>query len=207
MILPSSLLAQIQKYHEGQDAGHDWAHIQRVVKLAALIGEAERADLAILIPAAYLHDIVNVPKDHPERARASELAANKAVSLLAEADFLADKLPAVHQTIVEHSWSKGLKPSTIEAAVLQDADRLDALGAIGILRCAAVNVHMKGSFYNPEDPWAERRPLDDKRWMVDHYPAKLYKLPDSMNTQTARVIAHERVAFMQNFMGQLAREI
>jgi len=206
-LLPPAVLEQIQRYHEGQDPGHDWAHIQRVVRTAIEISQEEGADATVVLAAAHLHDIVNVPKDHPERHRASELAADKAVELLRETTFPQDKLAAVHTAIVEHSFSRGLKPSTLEAAVVQDADRLDALGAIGVLRCAAVNTAMGTPFYDPADPLARGRELDDRRWMVDHYFLKLLRLPDTMATATGKRIGHERAEFMRAFLAQLEGEV
>jgi len=206
-MIPDALIEKIRPYYEGQDSGHDWAHIGRVVATARKLAQLEQADLQIVLPAAYLHDIVNIPKNHPDRARASELAADKALGLLREVHYAEAKLPAIHQAIVEHSWSKGLKPSSLEAAIVQDADRLDAVGAIGVLRCASVNAQMQTSFYDPADPLAQHRPLDDKTWMLDHYSVKLYKLADTMNTRAAQALARERIAFMESFVSQLMTEV
>lgn len=206
-MLPESLLAAIRPYYLAQDPGHDWSHILRVVKTATDLARAEGADPSVVIPAAYLHDIVNIPKNHPERSRASELAADKAVKLLREHDYDATKLDAIHRAIVEHSWSRGLTPSSREAACVQDADRLDAIGAIGVLRCAAVNVQMKTLFYDAADPFAEKRPLDDKQFMLDHYFVKLLKLAETLQTAQGRIEGEKRVAFMRTFLEQLKSEI
>lgn len=203
----NNLINKIKPYYEAQDPGHDWAHILRVVKTAKLIAQKENADLDVVLPAAYLHDIVNVPKNHPERTRASELAAEKAIKLLSEVNYDSTKFEAIRQAIVEHSWSKGLTPSTLESAIVQDSDRLDAIGAIGVIRCAAVNVQMKSSFYNPNDPLAENRTLDDKSWMLDHYFVKLFKIADMLQTPSAKEIAQERILFMKKFVDQLVNEI
>ena len=206
-MLPQSLIDQILPYYRAQDPGHDWAHITRVVKTATALATEEKADLAVVIPAAYLHDIVNIPKNHPDRSRASELAADKAIKLLREHGYDETKFQGIHTAIVEHSFSRGLTPSSIEAACVQDADRLDAVGAMGVLRCAAVNVEMKTSFYDPEDPFAARRTLDDRTWMVDHYYVKLLKLAETMQTAAANREGQRRVAFMQSFLEQLRSEI
>ncbi len=206
-MLPQSLIAQILPYYQAQDPGHDWAHITRVVKTATSLALEENADLAVVVPAAYLHDIVNIPKNHPERSRASELAADKAIKLLKEHGCDEKKFISIHRAIVEHSFSRGLAPSSIEAACVQDADRLDAIGAIGVLRCAAVNVEMKTSFYDPEDPFAAHRPFDDRTWMVDHYFVKLLKLADTMQTAAAKREGQRRVEFMKSFLEQLRSEI
>jgi uncharacterized protein len=206
-MLPQSLIDHILPYYRAQDPGHDWAHINRVVKTARSLALEEKADLAVVLPAAYLHDIVNIPKNHPDRSRASELAADKAIKLLKDHRYLETKFTAIHTAIVEHSFSRGLTPSSIEAACVQDADRLDAIGAIGVLRCAAVNVEMKTSFYDPEDPFASRRPLDDRTWMVDHYFVKLLKLTETMQTAAAKREGQRRVEFMRSFLEQLRSEV
>ncbi len=206
-MLTQSLIEEIRPYYEAQDPGHDWAHIQRVVATASMLAEKESALKEVVIPAAYLHDIVNVPKNHPERSRASTLAADKAIKLLEKHLSDPQYFARIHQAIIEHSFSKGLTPSSIESACVQDADRLDALGAIGILRCTAVNVEMKAKFYDPEDPWALQRELNDKEWMLDHYEVKLLKLQDSFVTAQGRLEAVRRTLFMRAFLNQLKIEI
>jgi uncharacterized protein len=206
-MLPLSLIDEIRPYYEAQDPGHDWAHIQRVVASASVLAEKEAALKEVVIPAAFLHDIVNVPKNHPERARASTLAADKAIKLLEKHGADSQHFTRIHQAIVEHSFSKGLTPSNIESACVQDADRLDALGAIGILRCTAVNVEMRAKFYDPEDPFAQERELDDRKWMLDHYEVKLLRLKDSFTTAQGRREAQRRTEFMRTFLDQLRSEL
>ncbi len=206
-MLPQALIAEIRPYYEAQDPGHDWAHINRVTRMAEHLAITENAQLEIVLPAAYLHDIVNVPKNHPERSRASELAADKALKLLARHHYPEIHFPAIRTAIIEHSFSRGLTPSTIEAACVQDADRLDAIGAIGVLRCTAVNVEMKSKFYDPTDPFAKSRDLNDREFMIDHYYVKLLKLADTLVTPTAKAEGARRVAFMKEFLKQLESEI
>lgn len=206
-MLKQSLIDEIRPYYEAQDPGHDWAHIQRVVNTATHLAEKEKALKEVVIPAAYLHDIVNVAKNHPERARASTLAADKAIKLLEKHGYEPRYFAQIHQAIVEHSFSKGLTPSSLESACVQDADRLDALGAIGVLRCAAVNVEMKAKFYDPQDPFAKKRELNDKVWMLDHYEVKLLKLKDSLQTESAKIEGKNRTLFMQSFLDQLKKEL
>lgn len=121
--------------------------------------------------------------------------------------FSAAEINKTKQYIVEHSFSKGLKPSSLEAAILQDSDRIDTLGAIGVLRCASVNTQMKSSFYEPFDPLAEARELDDKKYMVDHYFVKIFKLPEMMNTPKGKAEAQVRVEYMKGFLNTLMGEI
>ncbi len=198
---------KIRPYYDAQDPGHDWAHIQRVVKTATELALAEGARLEVVVPAAYLHDIVNVPKDHPERARASTLAADKALKILSDAEYPQEYFAAIHSAIEEHSFSRGLTPTTIEGACVQDADRLDAIGAIGVLRCCAVSLSFNSQFYDVSDPWAQRRSHDDKRFMIDHYETKLLKLAATLQTSAAKAEGERRTHFMRAFLDQLRSEI
>ncbi len=118
------------KYDNG-DPGHDFAHIMRVIGTCKSIGSKVGANLEVLIPAAMLHDVVNLPKDHPERKQASQKAAEEAKNILRNLEYSNEEVNRIETVIIEHSYSLGKKPSCIESAVLQDADRLDALGAIG----------------------------------------------------------------------------
>lgn len=194
-------------YEENKDPSHDWAHILRVAGTCDMIGKKEGARLELLLPAAYMHDLINLPKNHPQRSEASTMTGLRAEEFLKLADYNQDQINEIKQIIKEHSYSKGLKPSTLEAAILQDADRLDAIGAIGILRCASVATQMGARFYSTEDIMALDRTLDDKQFMLDHYQTKLYKLPELMNTESAKLEARRRVQFMEVFVNQFIQEI
>ncbi|MEX0661638.1 MAG: HD domain-containing protein [Balneolaceae bacterium] len=191
------------------DAAHDIAHIKRVVNNAILIAdlESQKSDITIIRVAAWLHDCVILPKNHPDRKKASTLAAKKAESFLSDTVFPTDKIPAVMHAIEAHSYSAGITPRTIEAKIVQDADRLDALGAIGIARCIQVGSSFGANLYNPDDPFSKNRPLNDKAWIVDHFYEKLFNLPDLMHTESAKKIALERVEYMEDFLEMLSKEI
>lgn len=191
------------------DAAHDLAHIRRVVRWARQLAEAEDADRSIVIPAAWLHDCVSVPKDHPDRSRASTLAAEAASSWLTEQGYPAERIPEVAHAIAAHSFSAGIAPRTLEAKVVQDADRLDALGAIGIARCYATAGVMGSALVHPEDPVPgphTTRPLDDRQYATDHFVVKLLRLPETMQTEAGRAEAERRSIFLRQFMDELARE-
>ncbi len=202
-----NLIALVKPYYNSPDPAHDWAHIGRVAKTAKQLAQSESVNLECVLAGVYCHDLINLPKDHPDRKNASTLAAQEAEPLLKQAGFQQTEIEIIKRAIIEHSFSKGLKPSCIEAAIVQDADRLDALGAIGILRCAAVNTQMKSQFYDPFDPLAETRDLDDKTFMLDHYFVKLFKIPELMNTSQGKKIALERVESMKEFINKLMNEI
>ncbi len=189
------------------DAAHDHGHVRRVVRLARRIAEAEGASLAVVIPAAWLHDCVSGPKGSPERVLASALAARAAGGFLREAGYPSDAIPAVEHAIEAHSFTAGITPRTLEARVVQDADRLDALGAIGIARCLMLGGASGKPLHHPAEPFPERRPPDDAAFVLDHFFAKLLKLEDLMTTGTGRRLAGERAAFLRSFLDQLAREL
>jgi uncharacterized protein len=202
-----NLIALVKPYYNSPDPAHDWAHIGRVAATAKALCQNQNVNIECVLAGVYCHDLVNLSKDHPDRKNASTLSAKEAEPLLRQVDFSQSEIEIIQKAIIEHSFSKGLKPSCLEAAIVQDSDRLDALGAIGILRCAAVNTQMKSKFYDPFDPLAEMRELDDKNFMLDHYMVKLYKLPELMNTPEAKVMAEARVQYMKTFIKELMGEV
>nr|WP_275660618.1 HD domain-containing protein [Vibrio chagasii] len=190
-----------------QDAAHDISHIKRVVKTAKALCDQEQAKLEVVLPAAYLHDCFTFPKNHPDRAQSSTMAADKAISFLKSIDYPTSYLDEIHHAIVTHSYSANITPETLEAQIVQDADRLDSLGAIGIARCLYVGQSFNAELYNHEDPFAEHRDLDDKHYSVDHFYVKLFKLAETMNTESAKLEANKRTDYMRGFLEQLGAEV
>ena len=189
------------------DSAHNLAHLLRVLAMARRIADEEGAhDACVLTAAALLHDLVALPKNHPDRAQSSRLAAAAASDLLRTLGLPDDRIGAVAHAIEAHSFSAGIEPLTPEARALQDADRLDALGAIGLARCFAVSGALGRSLVDTDDPLAERRPLDDGRWALDHFQVKLLRLPGLMRTAAGRRIGAERAAFVEAFMRRMAAE-
>jgi len=193
--------------HEATDGAHDLGHVRRVVATARHLALAEAADLAIVLTAAWLHDCVAVPKDSPLRSQASRLAAKKAREFLKSQDCPEATIEAIAHCIEAHSFSAGIEPRTPEACVVQDADRLEALGAIGLCRCIATGERMGRPLFHPEDPFWEDREPDDTRWSLDHLPAKLLRLETTMHTRAGRAEAGRRTAFLQTFLEELRREL
>ena len=189
------------------DTAHGLDHVRRVVLNAERLGHAEGADPAVTQPAAWLHDCVAVAKDHPERARASILAAEAATRFLEKAGYPPALIPAIAHAIQAHSFSAAIPPQTLEARVVQDADRLEALGAIGLARCLMVGERLGRPLYDPDDPFCARRAPDDGRFSIDHFYAKLLKLPALMQTASGRRAAGERAAFLNHFLEQLGQEL
>jgi len=191
----------------GADPGHGPAHLERVVATALRLAAEEGARPEIVLPAAWLHDCVHVAKDSPERARASQLAAGHALQFLGSAGYPRDCLPEIGHAIEAHSYSAGIAPRTLEAQVVQDADRLDALGAIGLARCIAVGAALGRPVYEPVDPFCRNRAPDDRGASVDHFYTKLLKLAGTMQTAAGRREAERRTGFLRAFLAQLESEI
>jgi uncharacterized protein len=189
------------------DPAHDLSHVRRVVSNTLALSHTEQAELSITLPAAWLHDCVSVPKDSDQRSQASRLAAREAVRFLETIDYPAAKLEPIAHAIEAHSFSAGIAPRTLEARIVQDADRLEALGAIGIARCLLTGGAMGTALYETDDPFSENREPDDRRYTIDHFYCKLFKLPETMQTEAGRAEAQRRADYMREFLERLREEI
>lgn len=202
-----SLFLEFMQQEMQVDAAHDIEHVKRVVKTAKQLCDEENADIAIVLPAAYLHDCFTYPKDHPNRKQSSAIAAKKAIAYLESIQYPQHYHDAIAHAIEAHSFSANIRPNTLEAQIVQDADRLDALGAIGVTRCIQVSTHFNAQLYNDNDMFAKERELNDKQFTVDHFQTKLFKIVDTMNTESAKLEANKRKAFMQTYLKQLHDEV
>jgi uncharacterized protein len=189
------------------DAAHDEGHVRRVVANAKKLAEAEGADLAVVLPAAWLHDCVVIPKNSPQRSSASRLAAERAGALLRAAAYPSQHIPAIEHAITAHSFSAGVTPQTLEAKVVQDADRLEALGAVGIARTLITGGANGTPFYDLAEPFPVTRLADDRTSIIDHFFTKLLKLADTMQTAAGRAAAQQRAQFLKQYLTQLGSEI
>ncbi len=205
----SKVYVEIQQRFEGfDDPAHGWEHIERVYKLALYIAEQEGADSFIVGMAALMHDIGHLSNEQTKHHADSSVM--RAGEILAACGVTAGTQQAILHAIAAHSFSLGIEPRTLEAKVVRDADRLDSLGAIGILRWAitsAVRRTADTQTYHPDDPFAERHTLDDHRYMLDHFFTKLLKLGSTMSTRTGRVLAEQRTAFMYAYLDQFRKEL
>lgn len=189
------------------EPAHDFFHVERVVANAIAIARAEglREDISAI--AALLHELFTLPKSHPESHLAGDRCAEHARAVLHREGAPAAIVEPICTAIEDHAFSKGAVPDAPEARALQDADRLDALGAIGLARMWATSAEMKRPFYAPVDPFCEARPPNDKEWGLDHVYKKLLVVPERLHFASARAIAAERVTFLRAFVAQLRREI
>ncbi|MFK0572817.1 phosphohydrolase [Endozoicomonas sp.] len=195
--------------HESDDASHDFSHFQRVWKTAQQIMEQEPVSVnqLVVLAACYFHDIVVLPKDHPQRSQASSLAAVKTRGCLEEMDFPRELIDNVCHGVSSHSYSAGITPETIEAKVVQDADRMEALGAIGLARVFYTSGILRQKMFDSEDPLAERRELDDRQYALDHFQLKLLRLSETMQTNAGRKMAEKNSDYLRDFMGKLLKEL
>jgi uncharacterized protein len=167
-----------------------------------MIGEEEKADPLILEAAALLHDVGRSLEgvDHAEKS------AEIAEKLLAECSFPVAKIPQVLYAIRMHRYSRGAEPDTLEAKILQDADRIDISGAIGVAMTFAYGGSKNTELYDKDDPLARNRELDDTKYVLDHFQTKLFKLPETMHTKTARQLIRERYSYLRSFFNQFLKE-
>ncbi|MFP8689590.1 phosphohydrolase [Citrobacter portucalensis] len=201
--------AWLANNHSGQDAAHDIFHFRRVWMTAQKLSTDATVDWLVVLTACYFHDLVSLPKNHPERHCSSVLAAKETRRVLMRdfPDFPQQRLSAVCHAIEAHSFSAKIAPETLEAKIVQDADRLEALGAIGLARVFAVSGALGVALFDAEDPFARKRSLDDKQYALDHFQTKLLTLPLTMQTEQGRHLAQHNADFLLTYMAKLSAEL
>jgi len=201
----------IRNHGDLKDGSHDLGHFQRVWRAARRINQEEGgvADELVLLAAAYFHDWVSFPKNHPQRSESSRLSAERAVELLTEvfSDFQADKVEGVRHARHAHSWSARVPAETPEAKILQDADRMESLGAIGAARTFYISGQLNQQLFDPEDPLALKRAPDDRRYALDHFQVKLLKLPATMNTVAGKRMAERNAEWLRAMAQKMDEEV
>lgn len=201
------LLNKISLIATSDDPAHDLSHFKRVVRTAKNLCVLEKARMEVVMPAAWLHDFVIVPKNDPRRKEASRLSAVEAIQFLKQIHYPEIYFSDIANAIEAHSYSAGIEPLTLEAKIVQDADRLDGLGAIGIARCFATAGLMKRSFYSESDPFCLERTADDSQFTIDHFYKKLFSIADTLKTEAGRTEGAKRVVIMKKYLSDLASEI
>jgi uncharacterized protein len=189
------------------DSAHDFNHIMRVYKNAKKLCKKENANEKLVLSAALLHDIISYPKSDKRSKSSSLKSAEESKKILKKLDFSEKEIQIISEAIRDHSFSQGKTPKTLEGKILQDADRLDAIGAIGIARVFAVGGSEKRPLYEKGDPFCKTRIPDDKTWTLDHFYKKLLKLESQMNTKYAKIEAKKRTKVLKNFLSELKREL
>ncbi|WP_342361191.1 HD domain-containing protein [Terrarubrum flagellatum] len=202
-------LEEFVRTRAGIDPAHDVLHTKRVVENAKRIGRQEGDfNLRVVLAACWLHDVMIPEKDSEIRASSSVHSAAVAAELLQGEGLLdVEEIEQVHHAIAAHSPFSGTAPETIEAKIVQDADRLDALGAVGIARCFVVGGRFGAALYNESEIIAEKRELDDKRYILDHFYSRLFRIEDAFLTMSGRREAAERAEYMRQFIARLTQEV
>ncbi|QKH37350.1 HD domain-containing protein [Achromobacter pestifer] len=200
-------LIQIAQRADTGDGAHDLSHLERVWKAAnRMLAHHPEADAMTVMAASYLHDLVNLPKNHPDRARASTMAAGQAVRELQAIGYPPTRLESVHHAIEAHSYSANIGPRTIEARIVQDADRLDALGPVGLARMFHVGGLLGRALAHPTDPMGAHRQLDDGVYTLDHIELKLARIAGTMQTEGGRVLAAARLDWIRRFRDEFVTD-
>lgn len=208
---PAESLTRIARFARERcahhDPAHDILHVGRVVVNARRIMRDEAADPFITEAACWLHDIVQLPKGSGAPGESARRSARESVEFLIGVGIDPARVDAVSHAIEAHSFSGGIAPATIEAAIVQDADRLDALGAIGLARLWVTAGVLGSGLYAEPDPAGEHRALDDRAFGLDHITAKLLRLPDMMNTRAGREMARDRAAYVDEYRAMFLAEL
>jgi uncharacterized protein len=197
--------AYVKKELEKDSSGHDWWHICRVRNLALDIARKEKADKFVTVLSALLHDIAD------EKLNTSKEAGLQKVSDWLENNQVGETEKShIKEIISTMSFSAGKKMTTLEGKIVQDADRLDAIGAIGIARVFSY-AGWKGNIMHdpgvkPRDSFTKEEYRSNNNTAVNHFYEKLLKLKDSMNTEYARRLAEERHQFMESYLKQFYKE-
>ena len=204
-----SMFESYMHQHSSDDAAHDIGHFRRVWRNAQKILLNEPANELVVLAACYFHDFVNLAKNHPDRHKASLMSAERSAIILGQKfpQFPVELLPNVQHAIAAHSYSANIKPESIEAKIVQDADRLEALGPIGLTRVFYVAGRLDSSLFDAQDPLAEDRSLDDSKYALDHFQLKLLKLPDTMQTSAGKSLAVEGADYLRAFMCDLVHDL
>jgi len=189
------------------DSAHDFVHINRVYNNAKKLAITEKANTKLVLSAVLLHDIVSYPKSDPRSKTSSVKSSQEAKKILKNYPFTNYEIKIITDAIKDHSFSRKKTPKTLVGKILQDADRLDAIGAVGIARVFAVGGAEHRLFYNTEDPFCSKREPNDKKWALDHFFRKLLLLEALMNTKSAKIEAKRRTKILKNYLSELKKEI
>jgi uncharacterized protein len=202
-----ALIKEIEPMYQGADPAHDFSHIIRVYKNAQCIGKSENADMQVLLWAALLHDSGQQSKLSKTSPDPDHRSLKKAGDYLAAKGLPEDVRKKVLYAIETHRFSRGIMPQTLEGKILQDADRLDAIGAIGIARVFLTGGALRRELYSPDDPFCRSREPDDAKWNLDHFYQKLLKLESGMHTAPARKMAKRRTGVLRQYLSDLQEEL
>jgi len=197
----------VKKLYLKNDPSHDFEHIMRVYKNAEKICKTESVNKKLVLISVLLHDIVKKSQSRKSSKSSADLSAEKSLEILKKLNMSKLEINIITEAIRNHSFTKKKISKTIEGRILQDADRLDAIGAVGIARAFCVSGVKNRPFYNPNNPFAKKRTLNDKKWTLDHFFKKLLLLENQMNTKFGKIEARRRTIILKKFIDNLKLEI
>ena len=198
-------IKEVRQYYKGADAVHDFDHVLRVVVMAERLAREEGADLEIVRTAALLHDVA---RGHGDRLIADHAQAGAEFAQRLLQGQPAEKVEAVAHAIAAHRFRSGPAPQTLEAKVLHDADKLDAIGAIGVARAFAFGGHEGQRLWAEVPPdYQEAQDTRHEHTPAHEYQIKLLKIKDRLLTESARKLAQDRHRFMVAYFQQLELEV
>lgn len=199
----------IKSQFEGDSSGHDWFHVERVWRNAKAIAEQENANMLITELGALLHDIA----DHKFVDDFEKESLERTAALLAPYHFSNEIVNAVQHIVLHCSFKGGIganKMKSLEGKIVQDADKLDAIGAIGIARTFAFGGKFGNVLYDPEIEPMEHKSLEsyqkNRTHTINHFYEKLLKLKDLMHSETGKNLALQRHQYMEGFLKQFYSE-
>ncbi len=204
---PESWISEIRPMYLGADPAHDFSHILRVYKNATIIGREEGADMQVLLLAALLHDVGSEKKHTSKQGESVGQGKRSVEAFLVSIGLEEEAREKVLYAVDVHRFSGKIVPVTLEARILQDADRLDAIGAIGIARVFLTGGALGRELYNPDDPFCRAREPDDAKWNLDHFYKKLLKLEFGMHTKSGKKLAAGRTTILRRYLWDLEEEI
>lgn len=182
-----------------KDGSHDFEHLNRVSSLARSFARAENGSELVAFAAGMLHDIVNLPKNDPDSKNSSFYASERSKIMLSELNFPKELVPNVCHAVHAHSFSAKIEPETVEARCVQDADRMEALGAFGLMRVFYCAGMFGSKIIDESDPAGENRELNDKKFALDHFVIKLLTLHGTMKTKAGSLKAQSLSTFLEEY--------
>ncbi len=206
--LRSELVENVKRNINSEDPSHDILHTLRVLSNAENISKEEGGDLDVVTPAALFHDIVCYPKNSPKNRFSVKESAEYAETILTKMpEYPQEKIKRVKSAILSTSFTYGKETESIEDEIVQAADMLDAVGVISVMRTYGSSGVMKRAFYEPNDPFAEHRELDDMKYGLDLFYTRLLTIQDKIKTKTAQKIAKRRTMILVKILDEFRKEL
>ena len=208
-VVIDNLAEEVKKRFEGEGSGHDWWHVYRVWKMAQHIGREEGAGMFVVELAALLHDIAD-HKFHNGDDTVGPKVARQILSGYKVQDDVIDHVCEIIATLSYKGAGVATDMRTLEGKIVQDADRLDAIGAVGIARCFAYGGHKNRPIHVPGDDPVLHQSKDSyfksAGPSINHFYEKLLLLKDRMNTKIARKMAEDRHKYMEDYLDRFYKE-